>query len=161
MALNYPVSGQISINSPVIQLCLFIKLILLSNSSLSGAFMLTQLLTEQVKHSFAGTHPTLMAGTVRHRHHIHKLLCNTDTLQPFPSILFQISQLVQLNNPSYLKSYCPGNSIFFLKNTINVAHTKQYWQSFLQLLMWVLNISTFFSVSFSCSCLWTPFHNYC
>lgn len=159
MAPNYPVSRQISINSPMIQLCLFIKLILLSNSGLSDAFTLTQLLTEQGKHSFAGTHPTLMAGTVRHQHYIHKLLYNTDTLQPFPSILFQISQLLQLKNPCSLKSYCPWNSRGFLKYTINVAHSKQYSQSFLQLLM--LNISTFFSLSYSCSCLWPYFHNYC
>lgn len=149
MAPNYPASRQISINSPVIQLCLFIKLILLSNSSLSDAFTLTQLLTEQGKHSFAGTHPILMAGTVRHQRYIHNLQCNTDTLQLFPSILFQISQLLQLNNPTSPKSYCPWNSRGFLKYTINAAHSKQYSQSFLQPLMWVLDISTFFSVSYS------------
>lgn len=50
----------------------FSKLVLLSNSSLSDAFTLTQLLTEQGKHSFAGTLPTLMAGTVRHQRYTYK-----------------------------------------------------------------------------------------
>lgn len=101
MALYYPVRCQISINSPEVQLCLFIKLILLSHNSRpqfspSDAFTLKQLLTEQGGHSFAGTLPTLMAGTVRHQRYIHKPLSNVDTLQPFPCFMFRITALQQI-----------------------------------------------------------------
>lgn len=94
--------ATISINSPLIQLCLFIKLILLSHNgrsqfSPSDAFTLKQLLTEQGGHSFAGTLPTLMAGTVRHQRYIHKPLSNADTLQPFSMcFMFRITVLQQI-----------------------------------------------------------------
>lgn len=133
MALNDPGSRQISINSPVIQLCLFIKLILLSNSSLSDAFTLTQLLTEQGKHSFVGTHPALMAGTVRHQRHIHKLLCNTDTLQLF-LFYFKFHNSCNSRIPVLSRATVPEIAGDF-KN-IRLFHVaNKYSQSFLQPLM--------------------------
>lgn len=149
MALYYLVRRQMSINSPVIQLCLFIKLILLSHNSRSqfspsDAFTLKQLLTEQGGHLFAGTLPTLMAGTVRHQRYIHKPLSNADTLQSRIPVLQQIL---------FSKEQFKKKILLFPVATDN-------HNPFSGLCCGLLNIWALYSLFHSFSCVWPHFHNY-